>query len=118
MTNTRLTDAEVIERRYPVRIRAFGLRRGSGGAGRHRGGAGIVREIEFLRPLRVSMLAERRGDYAPFGLSGGSAGERGRNRLLRAGQNEPEDLGGKFSIDVEPGDVLIIETPGGGGFGP
>jgi 5-oxoprolinase (ATP-hydrolysing) len=118
MTNTRLTDVEVLERRYPVRVREFSIRRGSGGAGRRRGGDGIVRRIEFLRPLKVSMLSQRRGDFAPFGLNGGDPGAIGRNLLLRAGSEGEEDLGGSFQIDVSPGDVLIIETPGGGGFGP
>ncbi len=117
MTNTRLTDVEVIERRYPVRIHEFSIRRGSGGAGRHRGGDGIVRRIEFLKPLSLSVLSERRGEYAPFGLAGGRAGQRGRNALLRAGASECEELPGKVQLDVEPGDVLTIETPGGGGFG-
>jgi 5-oxoprolinase (ATP-hydrolysing) len=117
MTNTRLTDAEVIERRYPVRVRQFSIRKGSGGAGEHRGGDGIVRELEFLKPLKVSMLSERRGPFSPFGLDGGQAGSLGRNLLSRAGCNEMQDLGGKFAIDVQPGDVLIIETPGGGGYG-
>ncbi len=117
MTNTRLTDAEVMERRYPVRVLEFSLRPNSGGQGVHPGGAGIVRRLEFLRPLQVSMLSERRGPDPPFGLKGGGSGELGRNQLLRKGAREPVDLGGKFAIDVEPGDVLIIETPGGGGFG-
>ena len=117
MTNTRLTDVEVIERRYPVRIHSFGLRRGSGGTGEKTGGDGIVREIEFLKPLRVSMLSERRGDYTPFGLKGGKNAAAGRNSLRRGGGSNLEDLGGKFSIDVQPGDVLTIETPGGGGCG-
>ncbi|MEX1098410.1 MAG: hydantoinase B/oxoprolinase family protein [Planctomycetales bacterium] len=118
MTNTRLTDAEVIERRYPVRVLEFSIRRGSGGKGAHRGGDGIVRKLEFLRPLAVSMLSERRGPYPPFGLQGGEPGALGRNLLQRAGSDEVEDLGGKFAITVQPGDVLIIETPGGGAFGP
>jgi 5-oxoprolinase (ATP-hydrolysing) len=118
MTNTRLTDAEVIERRYPVRVREFSIRRGSGGAGRRRGGDGIVRRLEFLKPLKVSVLSERRESYAPFGLQNGKDGALGRNLLQRAGSDELEDLGGKFAIDVYPGDVLTIETPGGGGYGP
>ncbi len=118
MTNTRLTDAEVIERRYPVRVHEFSIRRGSGGAGAHRGGDGIVRRLEFLRPLKVSMLSQRRGPYAPFGLYGGSPGSLGRNTLRRAGSNVEEDLGGCFQIDVQPGDVLTIQTPGGGACGP
>lgn len=117
MTNTRLTDAEVIERRYPVRVHEFSIRRRSGGTGRHRGGDGIVRRIEFLKSLKVSMLSERRGKFAPFGLHGGESGALGRNLMLRAGSNSPQDLGGKFAISVEPGDVLQIETPGGGGYG-
>ncbi len=117
MTNTRLTDAEVMERRYPVRVLEFSLRPNSGGAGQHAGGQGIIRKLEFLKRLKVSMLSERRGDYAPFGLKGGQSGELGRNFLLRHGETEPVNLGGKFAIEVEPGDVLIIETPGGGGFG-
>ncbi|HTN03573.1 MAG TPA: hydantoinase B/oxoprolinase family protein, partial [Planctomycetaceae bacterium] len=116
MTNTRLTDPEVIERRYPVRIREFSIRTGSGGAGRHPGGDGIVRRIEFLRPLRVSLLTERRGPYAPFGLAGGEPGQLGRNTLETAG-GDRQDLGGKASFDVQAGDELTIETPGGGAFG-
>ncbi len=117
MTNTRLTDAEIIERRYPVRIHEFTIRAHSGGAGAHRGGDGIVRKIEFLGPLKVSMLSERRGEYIPFGLHGAAVGKQGVNTLQRSGVSEPRDLGGKFSIDVNAGDVLTIQTPGGGGFG-
>jgi 5-oxoprolinase (ATP-hydrolysing) len=118
MTNTRLTDPEVIERRYPVRVREFRIRHGSGGSGRHRGGDGVVRRLEFLRPLTLSMLSERRAQFAPFGLDGGQAGATGRNSLERAGAGRADDLGGKFAIEVRPGEVLTIETPGGGGFGP
>ena len=117
MTNTRLTDVEVIERRYPVRVQEFSIRRGSGGAGNSRGGDGIVRKIEFLKPLKVSILSERRGSYPPFGLQGGHAGQLGRNTVHRAGSQDVEDLGSKVELDVQPGDVLTIETPGGGGFG-
>lgn len=117
MTNTRLTDPEVIERRYPVRIHEFSIRRGSGGAGRHRGGDGIIRKIEFLKPLRVSILSERRGLYAPFGLAGGSDGALGHNSLQRHGESQTADLGGKVSIEVNIGDLLTIQTPGGGGYG-
>lgn len=117
MTNTRLTDAEIIERRYPVRLHEFSIRTDSGGAGRHQGGDGIVRQIEFLKPLRISLLSERRGDYAPFGLDGGAPGEIGENLLRKAGSSAEESLGGKFSLTVETGDTLTIKTPGGGGFG-
>lgn len=117
MTNTRLTDPEVIERRYPVRLHRFSVREDSGGAGRKRGGDGIVREIEFLKPLTVSLLTERRGEFAPFGLEGGESGAVGQNRMRRAGADVEELLPGKVQLDVKAGDVLTIETPGGGGFG-
>lgn len=121
MTNTRLTDPEVIERRYPVRVLEFSIRRGSGGraseAAAHRGGDGVIRRLEFLRPLRVSILSERRGPYAPFGLGGAADGALGQNTLRRAGSSVAEDLGGKVQITVAAGDVLTIATPGGGAFG-
>ncbi|MCH5374656.1 MAG: hydantoinase B/oxoprolinase family protein, partial [Planctomycetes bacterium] len=116
MTNTRLTDPEVLEQRYPVRVREFSIRRGSGGAGRHRGGDGVVRRLEFLRELEVSILSQRRGPYPPYGLDGGEAGTLGRNRLLRSDGTEWA-LPGNTRLNVRPGDVLIIETPGGGGWG-
>ncbi|HUQ68584.1 MAG TPA: hydantoinase B/oxoprolinase family protein [Planctomycetaceae bacterium] len=116
MTNTRLTDPEVIERRYPVRLHEFRIRRGSGGQGQHRGGDGIVRRIEFLRPLKVSLLTERRGPYAPYGLDSGNPGALGRNTLTKA-TGETINLGGKASFDVAAGDVLTLESPGGGGYG-
>ncbi len=117
MTNTRLTDPEVLERRYPVRLWEFSIRTGSGGAGRQHGGDGIRRRLEFLRPLRVSILSERRGPSFPFGLEGGEPGAQGRNTLQKAGTQETVALGGKVQLDVAAGDVLLIETPGGGGFG-
>ncbi|HCO25569.1 MAG TPA: hydantoinase [Gimesia maris] len=117
MTNTRLTDAEIIERRYPVRLHEFSIRQGSGGAGQHHGGAGIIRQIEFLKPLKISLISERRGEYAPFGLAGGTPGQIGENLLQKADGSTTESLGGKFSLSVEAGDILTIKTPGGGGFG-
>lgn len=117
MTNTRLTDPEVLERRYPVRLWEFSIRKGSGGAGQQHGGDGIRRRLEFLRPLRVSILSERRGPSFPFGLEGGEPGARGRNTLQKAGSDETTPLGGKVQLEVAAGDVLMIETPGGGGFG-
>lgn len=117
MTNTRLTDVEILEHRYPVRVRTFSIRRGSGGRGQRRGGDGVIRTLEFLRPLQVSMLSQRRPPWAPFGLAGGGAGASGRNTLLRRGEETPRDLGGCFQIDVAPGDLLTIETPGGGAYG-
>ena len=117
MTNTRLTDAEIIERRYPVRLHEFSIRKGSGGAGQHRGGDGIIRRLEFLKPLKISLISERRGEYPPFGLVGGEPGQIGENLLQKSGQTSQESLGGKFSLSVQTGDTLTIKTPGGGGFG-
>lgn len=111
MTNTRITDPEILESRYPVRLLQFSRRRGSGGRGRYDGGDGVVRELLFLRDLQVSVLSERR-IYAPFGLAGGEPGAVGRNLL--DGQN----LGGKAQLSVKAGQRLRIETPGGGGYGP
>jgi 5-oxoprolinase (ATP-hydrolysing) len=116
MTNTRLTDPEVLEQRYPVRVLAFSIRQGSGGEGEHRGGHGAVRRLEFLAPLQLSILSQRRGPYAPFGLAGGASGALGRNTLQHA-DGRVEVLSGQVQCTVHPGDVLIIETPGGGGFG-
>ena len=116
MTNTRITDPEIIERRYPVRIREFSIRRGSGGSGAHRGGDGVVRRIEFLRPLEVSILSERRGPYPPYGLRGGESGALGRHTLVRADGTTIE-LDAKAQFTVGAGDILTICSPGGGGWG-
>jgi len=116
MTNTRLTDPEVLEARYPVRLREFSIRRGSGGCGRHRGGDGVIRRIEFLKPLTLSFLSQRRGPYPPSGIDGGSPGSHGQNSLLQPGQDELQ-LPGSIQISLEPGDILTIATPGGGGWG-
>lgn len=115
MTNTQATDAEVLERRYPVVVREFGLRRGSGGAGEWRGGDGVVRTLEFTAPVSASILSERR-EYPPWGAAGGGNGKRGCNTLIRAG-GQREDLGGKDTRDLEAGDCISICTPGGGGWG-
>jgi 5-oxoprolinase (ATP-hydrolysing) len=116
MTNTRITDPEILERRYPVRVREFSIRRGSGGAGRNRGGNGVVRRLEFLRPLTLSLLTQRRGPHPPYGVCGGQPGALGSNRIVRAnGQTVP--LAGIAQVSVSAGDRLIIETPGGGGYG-
>jgi 5-oxoprolinase (ATP-hydrolysing) len=116
MTNSRLTDPEILERRFPVRIEAFGVRRGSGGVGAHAGGDGAVRRIRFLAPMEAALLSTRR-DFAPLGVAGGAPGLAGRQRLIGA-DGAVKELSGRFSIAVRPGDVIEIETPGGGGFGP
>ncbi|OAY64507.1 5-oxoprolinase [Ananas comosus] len=115
MTNTRMTDPEIFEQRYPVILHGFGIRGNSGGAGFHRGGDGIVREIEFRRPVVVSILSERRV-HAPRGLKGGKDGARGANFLIRKDKRRVY-LGGKNTVVVDAGEILQIFTPGGGGFG-
>ena len=115
MTNTRITDPEILERRYPVLLREFSLRPDSGGAGQFRGGDGLVREIEFLAPLNAAILSERRV-FAPYGLKGGSPGARGQNSFIRA-DGRKVNLGGKNEVKAASGDRLRIETPGGGGYG-
>ncbi len=115
MTNTRITDAEVLEARYPVRLLAFSLRRGSGGAGRRRGGDGLIRRFRFLAPVTESLLSERR-TRPPYGLEGGQPGKPGRNTLERLDRAR-EELPGKCTVQLEAGDILQVETPGGGGYG-
>ncbi|MEU2065037.1 hydantoinase B/oxoprolinase family protein [Streptomyces sp. NPDC013455] len=115
MTNSRLTDPEILEWRLPVRLEEFTVRRGSGGAGRWRGGDGAVRRIRFLEPMTVSTLSQHRR-VPPYGMAGGAPGALGANRVERA-DGTLADLGGSGSADVGPGDVLVIETPGGGGYG-
>jgi len=114
MTNTAITDPEIIEQRYPVRLRQFAIRRGSGGAGQQRGGDGVLREFEFLEPLTVSLLTQHRVE-APFGLNGGGSGCPGQQRLIRQGTETILD--GCASFTVGAGDRVVIETPGGGAFG-
>ena len=115
MTNSRLTDPEILETRYPVLVEAFGIRQGSGGAGAHKGGDGARRRIRFREAMTAAILSTRR-ETAPFGLEGGSDGAKGINTLVRRdGSRIP--LKGRDEVEVEPGDVLEIETPGGGGFG-
>lgn len=115
MTNSRLTDPEILERRFPVRVEAFAIRHGSGGAGGHKGGDGAVRRIRFLAPMEAALLSSRR-EHAPQGLLGGAPALAGRQRLLAAA-GEVTELPGCFSVTVKPGDVIEIETAGGGGFG-
>ncbi|MEV8036904.1 hydantoinase B/oxoprolinase family protein [Streptomyces sp. NPDC086182] len=116
MTNSRLTDPEVLEWRLPVLLDEFAIRRGSGGLGHWRGGDGAVRRIRFLEPMTVSTLSQHRR-VPPYGMAGGGPGALGANRVERADGTVTE-LGGSDAADVGPGDVLVIETPGGGGYGP
>ncbi|HEY2355878.1 MAG TPA: hydantoinase B/oxoprolinase family protein [Phenylobacterium sp.] len=115
MTNSRLTDPEILERRFPVRVEAFGVRHGSGGAGANRGGDGAVRRIRFLAPMEAALLSSRR-EHAPQGLAGGGAAKPGVQRLIAA-DGAVTDLAGCFALNVGVGDAIEIETPGGGGFG-
>ena len=114
MTNSLNTPIEALENYLPLRIRRYGLRKGSGGAGLHRGGHGIVREYEFRVPAALTIMSERRR-FAPYGLQGGRPGAKGKNTLITAGRARA--LGSKVNIKLRPGDVLKIETPGGGGYG-
>ncbi len=115
MTNSRLTDPEILETRLPVRLEEFGIRRGSGGAGRHRGGDGVVRRVTFLEPMRANMLANRRR-IAPRGICGGSDAAPGRNWVERA-DGAIEEICATGSAEMHAGDSFVILTPGGGGFG-
>ncbi|WP_439557320.1 hydantoinase B/oxoprolinase family protein, partial [Dyadobacter sp.] len=114
MTNTRITDPEQLERKYPVRLLEFGIRKNSGGKGQFSGGDGIVRKIQFLEPLRVTLLGQHR-KQAPYGLQGGAAGLCGRHTLISG--DEISELPGICSLEVVENDILVIETPGGGGWG-
>ena len=115
MTNTRMTDPEVLELRYPVRVEAFSIRRGSGGDGAQRGGDGAVRRLRFLEPMTAVLLSSSR-TRPPPGLAGGAAGQPGRQWIDRA-DGRRETMPGIFRADVERGDAIVIETPGGGGYG-
>jgi 5-oxoprolinase (ATP-hydrolysing) len=115
MTNTRITDPELLEHRYPVRLERFALRPGSGGPGRHRGGDGTVRELTFLAPMSLSLLTQHRVER-PYGAAGGGPGQPGRQRLVRA-TGEVVELPSIAACEVVAGDRLVLETPGGGGWG-
>lgn len=115
MTNTQITDPEILEWRYPVRLLRFAIRKGSGGAGQWRGGDGIVREMEFLEPVALTFLSQHR-KVAPYGMQGGAAGLTGTQYLIRA-HGAFEALQGIDSRELEIGDRVVIETPGGGGWG-
>jgi 5-oxoprolinase (ATP-hydrolysing) len=115
MTNTRMTDPEVFELRYPVRLEKFAIRRGSGGAGQWQGGDGVVRRIRFLEPMTAVIVSSRR-DVAPFGLDGGTDAAPGRQWVERAAGGR-DVMTGTDQAELAPGDVFVIETPGGGGYG-
>jgi N-methylhydantoinase B len=114
MSNTRNTPVEALEYNFPLRIREYSLRHGSGGAGKYRGGDGLVRTIEFLTPVTATIMSERR-ERPAYGLNGGQPGQPGRNSLIRNGQTN--QLPGKITLDLKTGDILRVETPGGGGWG-
>ena len=116
MTNTRLTDPEILEWRFPVLLDSFAIRRGSGGAGRHRGGHGVVRRVRFREAMTAAILSGHRY-IPPYGVAGGLAGTVGRNWVERKDGTVVE-LGGTARVEMAPGDVFVIETPGGGGYGP
>ena len=116
MTNSRLTDPEVLEWRFPVRLDDFRIRRGSGGAGRHAGGDGTERRIRFLAPMTAVILSNRRR-VAPFGLAGGKPGAAGVNWVERVGETKREMFGARHQAQMNPDDVFVIQTPGGGGYG-
>ena len=122
MTNSRMTDVEVFEQTFPVIVESFSIRKNSGGSGKWHGGDGSIRQLRFLEPVEAAILSNHRR-IAPFGLEGGESGQTGRNRILRKrGQSQTlnpvvEELSGTATVQLNKGDVFIIETPGGGGFG-
>nr|XP_026499873.1 5-oxoprolinase-like [Vanessa tameamea] len=115
MTNTRITDVEIVETRYPLLVSQFSLRAGSGGRGQWDGGDGVTRELVFRRTVQLSVLTERRA-FQPYGMNGGEPGERGLNLLQRA-DGRLINLGAKSSVVAYPGDKYIMNSPGGGGYG-
>jgi len=115
MTNTRITDPEILERRYPILLREFSIRKDSGGQGAYCGGEGLIREVEFLEPLNVAILSERRV-YGPYGLEGGKPGKRGKNFFIHKDGHRLY-MGSKNEIMAQAGDRFRILTPGGGGYG-
>jgi N-methylhydantoinase B len=114
MTNSLNTPVEALEHAYPLRVWRYALRPGSGGAGKHRGGDGVERELELLTAATVSLLTERRR-AGPAGARGGSPGAPGENLLVRGGESRV--LPSKVTFEAEPGDILVIRSPGGGGWG-
>jgi 5-oxoprolinase (ATP-hydrolysing) len=115
MTNTRMTDPEVLESRFPVRVEEFSIRHGSGGQGAHHGGEGILRRLRFLEPMTATVLSSHR-KTRPFGVNGGGPGAVGENRVIRS-DGTVQELPGNASAEMREGDVFEMKTPGGGGFG-
>jgi len=115
MTNSRLTDPEVLEWRFPVRVDSFSIRQNSGGAGKHQGGNGVIRRIEFLQSMNAAILSSHR-HTPPFGADGGQSGQVGRNTVERH-NGQVEELQATDQTQMEAGDIIVIETPGGGGYG-
>src|SRR5688572_1652983 len=115
MTNTRITDPEILEARYPVSLQKFEIRTNSGGNGKWRGGDGVVRELLFHEKLEISLLSQHRKD-GPYGMAGGEAGLPGQQVIIRH-DGMRETLGGVAGTTVNAGDRIVIETPGGGGYG-
>ncbi|MEM7650273.1 MAG: hydantoinase B/oxoprolinase family protein, partial [Cyanobacteria bacterium P01_A01_bin.70] len=115
MTNSHLTDPEVLEWRFPVRLKSFSIRPDSGGGGQHRGGHGVIRRLQFTEPMTAAILSSHR-QIPPFGQAGGEAGTVGHNWIQRH-DGSREDLAGTATVDMAAGDTFVIETPGGGGFG-
>ena len=116
MTNTLNTPIEAIEREYPLRVVRYEFADGTGGAGRHRGGCGLVRAIELVEGTAQASLLADRHTLAPAGAQGGAPGTCGRHALIRNGDETP--IAAKATLTLEPGDVLVVQTPGGGGYGP
>jgi 5-oxoprolinase (ATP-hydrolysing) len=115
MTNTRITDPEVMELRYPVRLDRFAIRKGSGGSGLHKGGDGVIRQLTFLDRVSLTVLTQHR-KAGPYGLAGGKSGLPGNQYIIRK-NGEAESLEGIDGKEMNPGDSFVIGTPGGGGFG-
>jgi len=115
MTNSRMTDVEVFEQNFPVMVESFAIRKGSGGAGKWRGGDGSVRKLKFVEPVEAAILSNHRR-IAPFGMDGGQSAKTGTNTVIR-NNGKPEKLSATVTVKLAAGDVIIIETPGGGGFG-
>ena len=116
MTNTRLTDPEILEWRYPVLLESFGIRHGSGGVGRHTGGSGTLRRIRFLEDMEVIILSNHR-IVPPYGMAGGAPGECGRNWVERT-DGSRDEMTAMDKRKVAAGDVFVLQTPTGGGYGP